>query len=79
MRRYQKSKQSNPFGQGFIFGLIFGSLGALIMLGRDRTPEQTLAGILPEPPEGMARLNDPGVRVAHTEPAENDQLSGKEE
>ncbi|MEI6043582.1 MAG: hypothetical protein WCS37_04215 [Chloroflexota bacterium] len=42
MRKYDKEPRRNYFGQGFRLGLIFGTLGALIILGRDQSPQQTL-------------------------------------
>jgi hypothetical protein len=42
MRKYDKEPRRNYFVQGFRLGLIFGALGAIIILGRDHSPQQTL-------------------------------------
>jgi hypothetical protein len=42
MRKYVEEKRPNYFVQGFRLGLIFGTIGALVILGRDRSPAQTL-------------------------------------
>lgn len=44
MQRYEKSKppSTDPFAQGFWLGLVFGTIGALIMLGRRGKPNATL-------------------------------------
>lgn len=42
MRRYDKEKLPDYFAQGFRLGLVFGVIGALIILGRDASPEQTM-------------------------------------
>ncbi|HEX2913831.1 MAG TPA: hypothetical protein VH186_23705 [Chloroflexia bacterium] len=43
MRNYDLSvPRPNYFAQGFRLGLIFGTLGALIMLGRRGNPKTTL-------------------------------------
>jgi hypothetical protein len=42
MDRYEIEKKPDYFAQGFRLGLFFGILGALVMLGRDRSPAQTI-------------------------------------
>jgi hypothetical protein len=42
MRKYDKEPRRNYFVQGFRLGLIFGTLGAIIILGRDHSPQQTI-------------------------------------
>lgn len=55
MRKYDIEKQQAYFAQGFRIGLVFGVLGALIILGRDHSPKQTL----PEPEPVVATLDTP--------------------
>ncbi len=79
MRRYEKARKTNPFAEGFRLGLIFGALGAIIILGRDSSPQQPLEGATPEIPEEVKRLKDPTLRVAHTEPTSQDSLGHEAE
>jgi len=51
MRSYQKNrKPQDYFGQGFRLGLVFGVLGAIIILGRDHSPQQTIPERTPAEP-----------------------------
>jgi hypothetical protein len=48
MRKYDTIKQPpNYFMQGFWLGLTFGVLGAIVILGRDNSPEETLGEATP--------------------------------
>ncbi len=42
MRPYENEPRRDYFIQGFRLGLLFGVVGALIILGRDSSPQKTL-------------------------------------
>lgn len=53
MRKYDNEKRRDYFVQGFRIGLVFGIIGALVILGRDNSPQQTLleSGATPQTTE----------------------------
>lgn len=62
MRKYQIEKpRPNYFMQGFWIGLTFGVIGAIVILGRDSSPEETLGEVAP------AEISAPAVEEVAAE------------
>jgi hypothetical protein len=65
MRPYERQKRKNYFSQGFWIGLAFGVLGAVVILGRDTSPEATLGEIETETStETVTTIEPPPTPIA---------------